>query len=749
VSTHKYIDLICVAVLVCTVLITALFMNGSRLGIETVTDGDAEGSTDSAYFTQNDRNGSWNSLTSTQIRLSGDTASVSGSGAYVYNGNVVIAQSGHYVLTGTLNDGCVRVNAENNSKVWIMLNGVDINCSDDAAICVEQADKVFLTLAEGTENSVTSGAEYSETALADNTGGAIYTHDDLTVNGSGSLRVTAAYKHGIDANDELVITGGDISIEAPGDGIHVNEGLRIENAAVTIKAGDEGVNVQGPEALLYIASGSFNIDSTGTGLKSAYDVRIEGGTIRIKSEADGIHSAGSVTIAGGDFDISVGDDGIRADRSVNIDDGTIRIKSEADGIHSAESVTITDGDFSISSGDDGVHADKAVSIKGGKLLISECYEGVEALTIDISGGDIEIYPTDDGMNANGGGGFGGMFRRPGEAQSTEAQPAETNTEDTETWLHISGGTITVVNNVARDADGLDSNKDIVISGGTIRISLTASGSNNAIDFGSESGGSCVITGGNVVACGSSMMAEGFSDDSTQCSIFYNLGYNEPADTTVRVLDAEGNELISYTVPCTFSSVYLSAPEMKLGETYTVMIDEKETQITLDEVSTTYGESGMGGMGWGSMRQRGDNTDGGEGFRGRGNRQGTDSNGDGTNAGPFGGMGPGMGGERPAFAEGSMPPDMGQGFGGPMPPDMSFPPQGTDGEMPPSSDMNGGPGQMNGMGRGETETPAETAAPEEAEVVTGPQPVSTSTWLMIGACTLVLILGILFALKYRP
>ena len=698
-STHKYIDLICVAVLICTVLITALFMNGSRLGIETVTDGDAEGSSDSAFFTQNDRDGSWNSLTATQIRLSGDQATVSGGGAYVYGGDVVIAQSGRYVVSGTLDEGRLRVNAENNSKVWIMLNGVEINCSDDAAFRIEQADKVFLTLAEGTENSLTSGAEYSENALADNTGGAIYAHDDLTINGSGSLRVTAGYKHGIDANDELVITGGSISIEAPGDGLHVNEGLRIENAVLTIKAGDEGAHVQGTEALLYIASGSLSIDSTGAGLKSVCDLRIDGGTIQVKSAADGIHSEGTLTIA--------------------------------------------DGDISISAGDDGVHAEKSVAISGGKLLISECYEGIEALTIDVSGGEIEIYPSDDGMNANGGSGFGGMFGRPGAAQSMDTQSA-TQTEDTETWIHISGGSVTVVNSVARDADGLDSNKDIVISGGTVRVSLTASGSNNAIDFGSESGGTCVITGGNVVACGSSMMAEGFSDASTQCSIFYNLGYSVPADTSVRVLDAAGKELLSYTAPCTFSSVTLSSPEMKLGESYTIMIDEKEQPVTLDSVSTTCGESQIGGMGWGSMRQRGDNADGGAGFQGRGNRQGTEPNGDGTNAGSFGG-------ERPPFAEGFMPPDFGQG--GTMPPDMSFPPQGIDGEMPTPLDMKTGPDGMQGMQQRGTEAPApETPAPEataEAAVVTGPQPVSASTWLMVGACALVLILGVLFAMKYRP
>ena len=157
------------------------------------------------------------------------------------------------------------------------------------------------------------------------------------------------------------------------------------------------------------------------------------------------------------------------------------------------------------------------------------------------------------MNANGGSGFGGMFGRPGAAQSMDTQSA-TQTEDTETWIHISGGSVTVVNSVARDADGLDSNKDIVISGGTVRVSLTASGSNNAIDFGSESGGTCVITGGNVVACGSSMMAEGFSASSTQCSILYNAGYNVAAGTEVSLRDSDGQVLLRYAPPCTFSSV---------------------------------------------------------------------------------------------------------------------------------------------------------------------------------------------------
>ena len=203
-STHKYIDFVCVAVLVCTLLVTVLFINGESFGLEPLLDGDAAGS-DSAYFTSNDRSGGWSSSGATRITLSGDRASVSGGGAYVYGSSVVIAQAGRYVVSGTLSDGSIVVDTDSNAKVWIMLDGAEINCSDNACLRVEQADKVFLTLAADTENSLSSGAEYAEEAVAANIGGTIFSRDDLTINGSGSLRVKAAYKQGIDVNDELVI----------------------------------------------------------------------------------------------------------------------------------------------------------------------------------------------------------------------------------------------------------------------------------------------------------------------------------------------------------------------------------------------------------------------------------------------------------------------------------------------------------------------------------------------------------------
>lgn len=716
-STHKHIDLICVVVLVCTLAITILFVNGKSFGLEPIVDGDAQSSSDSAFFTRNDRDGEWDPAGATHITLSGSHATVSGGGAYVYDGDVVIAQAGRYVLSGTLDNGSVIVNADKNAKVWLLLDGAEISCEDNACLRVEQADKVFLTLAAGTENRLTSGAAYSEEALADNIGGVIFSRDDLTINGSGSLIVTGAYKHGIDVNDELVITGGSLTIEAAQDGIHTNDGFSIEQASLTIKAGDEGVYLQGEDAVAYIASGSLSIESVGAGIKCEADLLMESGSATISTEADGIHVGGSVNI--------------------------------------------TDGELTISVGDDGIHADSAITITGGHITIPTCYEGIEALTIDISGGEIEIYPTDDGLNANGGG-FG-----PGPGMFMQRVNSSDESEDSETWIHISGGSITVVNADARDADGLDSNGDIVISGGVIRVSLTASGSNNAIDYGSESGGICQITGGELVACGSAAMAEGFSDTSTQCAVLYNLGYTAEAGTELRVMDASGRVILSYTAPCSFSSVSLSSPEMQLGETYTIAIDDREEQITLESVSTTAGSaSGMGGgMGWGQMRQNGG---------GRGGRQ---SGGEGWNRGSMQGS---PNGAAPDMSGMQTPPDMGDmptppefGEGGPdfsdmpAPPDMGEMPTLPDmGEMQTPPDMGEmGPGferdsdgtgnaqqSGGGMRRGEMPDPVQSAEPESTETsdetATGPQPVSAGTWGMVAFSAAALLLGLLFAIKYR-
>ena len=676
-STHRYFDAICVVVLVLTLLITVLFMNGEAYGIQVIVDEDAEAYGHAVLFTENDKNGAWDTARATRITLDGDEVSVFGGGAYAFDGSVMITGKGKYVISGTLTDGSVIVDTDSSAKIWIMLDGADITCSTGACFDVEQADKVFLTLAEGSDNRLTTTgfSEENRTAGMD---GAVFSRDDLTINGSGSLTVTAAEESGIVCNDELVLTGGTITVDAAADALHVNDNLRIMETQLKLKAGDDGISLTGLESELYWESGTLTVTATGDGINAENNIRILNGALTLEAGDDGI-SAGGVTgmleITGGTVQITATDKGIAAENTVTLAGGNVEIDAEDDGISTAGLFQMENGKLAITTRDDGIHSDTAVEIRGGTVQIPSCYEGIEAVTIDVSGGEITIYPEDDGLNANGGtdsfgvagfggrggfiGGPGGMFGgpdsgMPGQAGEVEdggfeppmmpdenedvgpeppvmgsgeephepgtdaaagERPAMTMqdaasgemTENTETWIHVSGGSLSVINSVARDADGLDSNGDIIISGGVIRVSLTNSGSNSALDYGSESGGVMEISGGEVIACGSYAMAEGFDDSSSQCSILYNIKRGAPAGTTVALEDSEGNVILSYEAPCSFSSVAISCPEMQIGETYLIAIGDSVEEITLDSVSASFGDAqseGFGGpMNWGHMRFR--------------------------------------------------------------------------------------------------------------------------------------------------
>ena len=463
-STNKHIDIVCLTITFLAVLLTVLFINGNALGITPIIDSDGG----NGQFTSNDLIADWDGTGATRITLTGDGGSVEGSGAYIYDGDVHILYAGKYILSGELNGGSIIIEANNNDKIWILLDGVSLHCDNNAAILVEQAQKVFLTLADGTENSISSGAEYTEEAIAKGIDGAIYSRDDLTINGNGFLRITTEYQHGIVGNDDLVVTGGNIEITAAQDGIHANDSARFADVNITINAGDDGITVS-------------NDDETGY-----------------------------------------------------------------------------------------------IYIESGNINIPSCYEGIEAVDITIAGGEIGIMPTDDGINANGRG--------------------------SNSVIRITGGDITIINETGRDADGLDSNGDIYISGGNLFISVTDGGGSSAIDYGSESGGVCDISGGTVIAAGSSAMAEGFDSSSEQCFIMYTIS-TASAGTTVVLKNAEGNVLLSEVIPCSFSSIVMSTPELQMGETCTVSIGDTESEITVDNSSGSNG-FGRGGMFGGGMHQDG-------------------------------------------------------------------------------------------------------------------------------------------------
>ena len=611
-STSKHINLICIIVTVLTVAVTVLFMNGETLGITVITDEEAGDS----LFTSNDLNGDWDSSNATRITLNGDGGSVSGNGAYIYNGDVYIVYAGKYVISGELTDGSIIINADGDDKIWLLLDGVHLSCENNAAIIVEQAEKVFLTLAEGTENVISCGAEYSEDAVLAGIDGAIYSRDDLTINGSGSLTVTAEYKHGIVCNDDLVITGGAIDVTAAQDGIHANDSVRFANADLTVNAGDDGITVSNDDesAYVYVESGSINILS--------------------------------------------------------------------------------------------------------------CYEGIEAIDITIAGGVIYILPTDDGINANGRGG--------------------------NSVINIIGGDITIINETGRDADGLDSNGSIYISGGSIFISVNAGGGSCALDCGTENGGVCEISGGTVIAAGSSAMAEGFDSSSEQCFIMYSTS-GTAEGTAVSLTNEGGKVLLSETIPCSFSSLVISTPELEMGETCTLSIGGTEAEIVVDNSSDS-GGFGMGGMQMGSGH--GGGFGGGRMFDGN-FEDGEIPNGDFADGEmpemPNGDFADGELPERPDgdFADGELPerPD-GDFANGELPekPDGNF----ADGELPEKPDGNFAGDEMpnggftdNGDFRGDS-----IELGDNQDAADDSFSLSPETLILTGVSLLVLLAGILFAAKIK-
>ena len=582
-TANKNIDKICIAVMVAALITTVLFINGKKLGIESVVDMDSETYTGNEYITANDLNGTWDTDDASVITLNGDSAKISGNGAYVNGSDIVISNGGKYVVTGSLDNGRLIVDAYTSSKVWIMLDNVTLSNEEDACIRVEEADKVFITLKEGSTNTLSGGDTYSEAAINDGAEAVIFSHDDLTINGSGSLTITADYKHGIKANDDLAIAGGTVNITAKQDALHVNEDAALVNTGLTITAGDDAVTTEG---------------------------------------------------------------------TIHIDNSDI--------------------------------------------LINECYEGLEAENINVYSGNIEIYPSDDGFNAAGGStsGFGmpwgmqeGQGGMPGEMPEApdgmagttaggqngmpvempdgrdtgtpEQSAADRESVDSLPYIKIYDGNIRIINPTARDADGLDSNGDIYIYGGNIFISLTGDGTNNAIDYDSESGGTCVIEGGTVIACGSSNMAEGFDTSSTQASLLYNIGEGVDAGSVISLKTEAGETVMNAEIPNSFTCAILSCPEMKVGSTYDIVLGDKSESITLEEISSSFGDVQSSGSGrqknFGGMHTgdslSADMAKSREGHRGFG-RGGRSAAGD-SAAGEM----PQSPGEIPEGMEGSMPPGM--------------------------------------------------------------------------------------------
>ena len=601
---------------------------------ETSAQSEAGSYSSADMFTERDLAGTYEESGAVYVTLSDDGITGETDGVVIDGQMVTITAEGTYIFSGTLSEGQIVVDADN-AKVQIVFDNVDITCASSAAVYVKSAEKVFVTLAEGSQNTLRNTDEY--VAIDDNNIDAvIFAKSDLTLNGTGSLTIISAEGHGIVSKDDLKITGGTYDITAAGHALSGKDSVRIADGTFILTAEKDGIHAENADdeekGYIYIADGDFTITRDGDGMDASNIVQIEDGTLDITAGGGAANSLKTheSDVPGGGMsqnierpdgesmpqmgekpdeesmsqmgekpdeesmpqmgekpdgenmpqdtttdESSTSTKGIKAGGGMYLNGGTYQIDSADDSIHSNANITIADGTYTLATGDDGVHADDALTVNGGTITVTESYEGLEGLTVTINDGTIDITARDDGINTAGGtdqSGFGTFGDHFKGMDSADDETEETT--DNEMWMELNGGYI----HILAGGDGVDSNGDLTINGGEIYIDGPSDNGNSAIDYGDRS--SAYVNGGMLVAIGSSGMAEGMSDSSKQEVLMVKLGEQMEAGD-VELTDNEGNVIVSYTALKSYDCVIISTAEVESGATYTLTTSGTMTEVTAE------------------------------------------------------------------------------------------------------------------------------------------------------------------------
>ncbi len=486
------------------------------------------------------------------ITLSDDDTKIKGGGVTVKDQVITITNPGDYTFSGSFSDGRIVIDVSEGT-VQVTLNGVDITSSerdviyskDSAEVCVIAADGIDNTLVSGTEDFTADEDDLDEDGTYKNKQKAvIFTKGNLTISGTGSLNVTGNIYNGIQTKGTLAL----------------------QDVQLTVNAVHHGV-------------------------KSKQEMSLVSGTYAVTAGEDGVQSDLDITVSDGSYAIAAGDDGIHADGELTVDNGTITVSESVEGLE-GHMITINDGQIDITSSDDGINAN------GG----SQNGFGMGGGMQEPENGDASAEPPQKPDDSDASGSSGNMPQMPdGSAGSMGDMPQKENKNsdseesdslvDTSTTpeLTIIGGSI----HVNAGGDGIDSNGNITINGGTVYVDGPSSGGDSALDYGTENGGILTINGGNVIAIGMSDMLEVVDASSTQNSIMYVFSQTVTKGTEVTVSDSNGNTIFAYTPVKDADSVILSSADLTEGETYTFTYGEQSESITVDSVNATnYTRSSM-------------------------------------------------------------------------------------------------------------------------------------------------------------
>lgn len=584
---------------------------------------------------------SYTTSNATLIRFTDAAAKASGkyTGYEIDGTDVSITAAGTYVFSGNCDNGSITVK-KGVTGVTIVLNGLTLTNDDSAAITLNKTAEASLIAAAGTTNTVadTEGSNDENAAVKVKSGAA------LAIGGTGTLTVDGNAKNGIKGAADAVITVAEVklNINAADDGLSCDDELNITGGTLSITAGGDAVKAS-PDT-----GDTENPDTTSLG-----NVTISGGTLTLNATEDGIQADGDLTISDGTFHVKTNgghttaltDDsasckGFKAGKTLTVTGGTLTVDSADDALHAGTDVTISGGTLTLATGDDGVHADNdlVIGTKGAsststpRINIIASYEGLEGTTVTVYSGDIDVVASDDGVNA---------------ANSTLGERSDKYA------INIAGGDLYI----DAGSDGLDSNNDINITGGKVEVYGADAMMDAAIDYDgtftlsggtlfgagmepsagtqayiavgdtSPSGGG-MGGGPNGQGGGQGMTPPGdangtngnrptppnFSGNTSTDGTFTpptkpsggkadgkpsgNLPNRESAlgikeGSVITVQDSSGKTLCTATALGSMSSVIFSSPDIREGETYTVLVDGTSVGTAEAKLGTTDSSSSMG------------------------------------------------------------------------------------------------------------------------------------------------------------
>lgn len=414
-------------------------------------------------------------------------------------------------------------------------------CSQDAA--VPETD------AAGVQESAALDAVFSETGVTAPQGTSAQ-GTKLTVTSGGTYRLSGLCSDG----QIYVAAGKNDQVTLVLDGLDLRSStspLVVEQAGLVTLLLEEGTE----NALSDGTDYNMTVDGSkvdGVVFSKADLVLTGAGSLTVTgNHAHGIVSKDTLEITGGVYQITTVKSGVDGKDYLKVDGAVINIVSGTDGLKSSNDqdtdlgyVLIQSGEITIDAGDNGVQAERALTVEGGSITVLGSEEALEGATVTINGGTLKLTSRDDGINGAG---------APDSAVSGMAS-------DPTAMVEINGGYIVI----DAEGDGVDSNGDLTMTGGILLVNGPTHNDDGALDYAGEA----VISGGVVMAVGSSGMAVSFGQSSTQGVIAVNLP-QQSGGQTLALCGEDSQILAAFTPTKSYSHLVVSAPAIAAGSTYTV------------------------------------------------------------------------------------------------------------------------------------------------------------------------------------